>query len=165
MGTIDSRPSDVQVLLDIPLFMSPHRKRMIEAVCLQANKLYRLWIARNPEFEKNGRVHIIGHSVSRTPHHIRRHQIDRLMRQLGSALAAHILSNQPTRMPGLSQLPKQVITGTRDRFIFNTSNLFLCGSPLGIFLHLDQAQLMPRKGRERTMSESRVRATTAQCNY
>ena len=38
---------------------------MIEAVCLQANKLYRLWIARNPDFEKNGRVHIIGHSVSR----------------------------------------------------------------------------------------------------
>nr|XP_031862276.1 uncharacterized protein CI109_002241 [Kwoniella shandongensis]KAA5529348.1 hypothetical protein CI109_002241 [Kwoniella shandongensis] len=120
------------VLLDIPLFMSHHRQKMIEAVCLQANKLYRLWIARNPEFEQNGRVHIIGHS-------------------LGSALVTHILSNQPTKMPSLTQLPKQVITGTRDRFLFNTSNLFLCGSPLGIFLHLEGAQLMPRKGRERTM--------------
>jgi hypothetical protein len=37
---------------------------MIEAVCVQANKLYRLWVARNPDFDKNGRVHIIGHSVS-----------------------------------------------------------------------------------------------------
>ncbi|WVF65714.1 hypothetical protein IAT40_000445 [Kwoniella sp. CBS 6097] len=120
------------VLLDIPLYMSHHRQKMIEAVCLQANKLYRLWIARNPNFEKHGRVHIIGHS-------------------LGSALAAQILSNQPTKMPSLSQLPKQVLTQTRDRFVFNTSNLFLCGSPLGIFLHLEQAQLMPRKGRERTM--------------
>ncbi|KAK8843436.1 hypothetical protein IAR55_007093 [Kwoniella newhampshirensis] len=120
------------VLLDIPLFMSHHRQKMIEAVCLQANRLYRLWIARNPDFEQNGRVHIIGHS-------------------LGSALVTHILSNQPTKMPSLSQLPKQVITGTRDRFLFNTSNLFLCGSPLGIFLHLEGAQLMPRKGRERTM--------------
>ncbi|WWC91359.1 uncharacterized protein L201_006302 [Kwoniella dendrophila CBS 6074] len=120
------------VLLDIPLYMSHHRQKMIEAVCLQANKLYRLWIARNPEFEKHGRIHIIGHS-------------------LGSALAAQILSNQPTKMPTLSQLPKQVITQTRDRFLFNTSNLFLCGSPLGIFLHLEQAQLMPRKGRDRTM--------------
>ncbi|ORX38900.1 DDHD domain-domain-containing protein [Kockovaella imperatae] len=121
------------VLLDIPLFMSHHRQKMIEAVCLQANKLFRLWIARNPDFEaKGGRVHIIGHS-------------------LGSALAAHILSNQPTKMPPLAQLPKAVITKTRDRFLFNTSNLFLCGSPLGVFLHLDQAQLMPRKGRERTM--------------
>ena len=44
--------------------MSPHRQKMIEAVCLQANKLYRLWVARNPDFDKNGRVHIIGHSVS-----------------------------------------------------------------------------------------------------
>ncbi|WWC64176.1 uncharacterized protein I303_106784 [Kwoniella dejecticola CBS 10117] len=120
------------VLLDIPLYMSHHRQKMIEAVCTQANKLYRLWIARNPDFEKNGRIHIIGHS-------------------LGSALAAQILSNQPTKMPDLSQLPKQVIHQTKDRFLFNTSNLFLCGSPLGIFLHLEQAQIMPRKGRERTM--------------
>lgn len=53
------------VLLDIPLFMSHHRQKMIEAVCIQANRLYRLWMARNPDFEKNGgRVHIIGHSVS-----------------------------------------------------------------------------------------------------
>lgn len=52
------------VLLDIPLFMSNHRQRMIEAVCQQANRLYRLWIARHPEFEENGRVHIVGHSVS-----------------------------------------------------------------------------------------------------
>lgn len=52
------------VLLDIPLFMSHHRSKMIDSVCLQANKLYRLWIARHPDFEKYGRVHIIGHSVS-----------------------------------------------------------------------------------------------------
>jgi hypothetical protein len=52
------------VLLDIPLFMSDHRRKMIEAVCQQANKLYRMWIARHPEFEKHGRVHIVGHSVS-----------------------------------------------------------------------------------------------------
>jgi pimeloyl-ACP methyl ester carboxylesterase len=115
---------------------------MIEAVCLQANKLYRLWIARNSDFEKNGRVHLIGHS-------------------LGSALATHILSNQPTKMPNLSQLPKQVITKTRDRFLFNTSNFFMVGSPLGIFLHLDQTQLMPRKGRERTMQSPQDEAVSS----
>lgn len=54
-------------------------------------------------------------------------------------------------MPPMAQLPQQVITQTKDRFLFNTSNYFMVGSPLGIFLHLDQAQLMPRKGRERTM--------------
>lgn len=51
------------VLLDIPLFMSDHRQQMIEAVCQQANKLYRMWIARHPNFEEYGRVHVVGHSV------------------------------------------------------------------------------------------------------
>jgi hypothetical protein len=54
------------VLLDIPLFMSDHKSKMIEAVCQQANGLYRLWVARHPEFENYGRVHVIGHSVSRS---------------------------------------------------------------------------------------------------
>ncbi|KLT41457.1 hypothetical protein CC85DRAFT_247655 [Cutaneotrichosporon oleaginosum] len=121
------------VLLDIPLFMSDHRRKMIEAVCQQANKLYRMWIARHPDFEKHGRVHIVGHS-------------------LGSALAAHILSNQPTTVPRLSDLPMAALEQATDRFIFNTSNLFLCGSPLGIFLGLRQSHIIARSGRERTMN-------------
>ena len=36
---------------------------MIEAVCVQANKAYRMWCARNPGFDSKGRVHVIGHSV------------------------------------------------------------------------------------------------------
>ena len=51
------------VLLDVPLFMSQHRQSMIEAVCVQANKAYRMWCARNPGFDSKGRVHVIGHSV------------------------------------------------------------------------------------------------------
>jgi hypothetical protein len=125
------------VLLDIPLFMSRHRQKMIEAVCVQANRLYRLWVARHPEFDKQGRVHMIGHS-------------------LGSCLLGQILSSQPTHMPYMSQLPRQVILETKDRLLFNVGSLFLCGSPLAIFLHLDQAQIMPRKGRERTMRKSRL---------
>ncbi|KAG8892738.1 hypothetical protein FRC00_011620 [Tulasnella sp. 408] len=39
---------------------------------------------------------------------------------------------------------------TKTQFIFNTSNLFLIGSPLGVFVHLNQAQLIARQGRERT---------------
>ncbi|KAJ9124532.1 hypothetical protein QFC24_003324 [Naganishia onofrii] len=54
-------------------------------------------------------------------------------------------------MPLMADIPKTVKDATKTQFLFNTSNLFLCGSPLGIFLHLDQAQIMPRKGRERTM--------------
>ncbi|KAG9003236.1 hypothetical protein FRB93_011149 [Tulasnella sp. JGI-2019a] len=119
-----------QVLLDIPLFMSHHRERMIESVCTIANRTYRLWCARNPEFEKHGKVHIVAHS-------------------LGSALVSHILSNQPTIQPPLSEIPQE-LKDSRSQFLFNTSNLFLIGSPLGMFVHLNQAQIIARKGRERT---------------
>lgn len=119
-----------KVLLDIPLFMSHHRERMIESVCTLANRTYRLWCARNPGFENNGRVHIVAHS-------------------LGSALVAQILSNQPTIQVPLSQLSAEA-KETKTQFIFNTSNLFLIGSPLGVFVHLNQAQLIARQGRERT---------------
>ncbi|CAE6382343.1 unnamed protein product [Rhizoctonia solani] len=120
------------VLIDIPYFMSQHRDRMIESVCLTANRAYRLWCARNPEFESHGRVHLLAHS-------------------LGSALSAHILSNQPTIQRPLSAFTPEELMYKSDQFLFNTSHLFMIGSPLGIFMHINQAQLIARKGRERTM--------------
>lgn len=127
------------VLLDIPLFMSDEKKHMTRAVCEQANKLYRLWIARNPDFEKRGgRVHIIGHS-------------------LGSALATEILSNQPTSVPASVDMPRQVIEEAKDRFVFNTHNCYLAGSPLAIFLKLRHSHLLARSGRARTMSGSKTK--------
>ncbi|CAE6351628.1 unnamed protein product [Rhizoctonia solani] len=120
------------VLIDIPYFMSQHRDRMIESVCLTANRAYRLWCARNPEFESHGRVHLLAHS-------------------LGSALSAHILSAQPTIQRPLSEFTQEELANTSNQFLFNTSHMFMIGSPLGIFMHINQAQLIARKGRERTM--------------
>ncbi|KAG8859904.1 hypothetical protein FRC20_011748, partial [Serendipita sp. 405] len=45
-----------EVLIDIPYFMSHHQTKMIETVCSQANRTYRLWCARNPSFSTTGRV-------------------------------------------------------------------------------------------------------------
>ncbi|CAE6432318.1 unnamed protein product [Rhizoctonia solani] len=120
------------VLIDIPYFMSQHRDRMIESVCLTANRAYRLWCARNPGFESHGRVHILAHS-------------------LGSGLSTHILSNQPTIQRPLSEFTQEELVNKSDQFLFNTGHLFMIGSPLGIFMHINQAQLIARKGRERTM--------------
>ncbi|KAF8755259.1 DDHD protein [Rhizoctonia solani] len=120
------------VLIDIPYFMSQHRDRMIESVCLTANRAYRLWCARNPDFESHGRVHLLAHS-------------------LGSALSAHILSAQPTIQRPLSDFTQEELNSMNSQFLFNTSHMFMIGSPLGIFMHINQAQLIARKGRERTM--------------
>lgn len=48
-------------------------------------------------------------------------------------------------MPSLADLPDKVVYETRDRFIFNTHCLFLIGSPLGLFMHLENAQMIARR--------------------
>ncbi|KXL50920.1 hypothetical protein M433DRAFT_1950 [Acidomyces richmondensis BFW] len=115
------------VMLDIPYYMSHHQPKMIAAVVREANRVYQLWCQNNPGFSEHGRVHVIGHS-------------------LGSVIAIDILSRQPTTVPKFLQDPTKVdISDDQlDHFLFNTSNLFLAGSPAGFFLLLKKAQLLPR---------------------
>lgn len=115
------------VMLDIPYYMSDYQPRMIAAVVREANRVYQLWCRNNPGFAQNGRVHIIAHS-------------------LGSVMAVDILSRQPTTVPASLSDPTAIDLDSEplDHFIFNTSNLFLAGSPAGFFLLLKKAQLLPR---------------------
>lgn len=116
------------VMLDIPYYLSHHKTKMIEAVTKEANRVYRLWCKNNPWFEEIGRVHLIAHS-------------------LGSVMALDILSNQPTKLP--DQIHLQSSDPRNDIFEFDTTNLFFCGSPAGLFLLLHRAPLLPRKGRDK----------------
>ncbi|TGO71038.1 hypothetical protein BELL_0628g00050 [Botrytis elliptica] len=110
------------VMLDIPYYMSGHKHKMIAALIAEANRIYRLWCKNNPGFHKNGRVHLISHS-------------------LGSVMALEVLSKQPTTLPAeLSWRPNT------KHFDFQTTNCFLAGSPCAFFLLLDSKSLVPRKG-------------------
>lgn len=119
------------VMLDIPFYMSHHKGKMIAALAREANRVYRLWCANNPDFHENGSVHILAHS-------------------LGTAMALEVLSKQPTFVKhpllDLSKTPE-------DHFIFDTKNLFFVGSPAGFFLLLERANLVPRKGRHKVGAE------------
>ncbi|KAL2144655.1 hypothetical protein VTI28DRAFT_8683 [Corynascus sepedonium] len=114
------------VMFDIPYYMSHLKPKMIAALVGEANRVYRLWCSNNPGFSEKGRVHLIAHS-------------------LGSAMAIEILSKQPTRVPR----PLNLSTPTPDTrfFEFDTTNLFLLGSPAGFFLLLERGGLVPRRGR------------------
>ncbi|RDL37356.1 DDHD protein [Venustampulla echinocandica] len=112
------------VMLDIPFYMSHHKPKMIQAVISEANRVYGLWCRNNPEFHREGRVHIIAHS-------------------LGSAMAVEILSNQPTTIPRIQPHSNEVNT---KHFDFNTTNVFFAGSPAGFFLLLEKGKLVPRRG-------------------
>lgn len=113
------------VMFDIPFYMSKHKPRMINALVVEANRVYRRWCQNNPGFSESGRVHLIAHS-------------------LGSAMALDILSHQPTYAPVLDLSSPSVDI---NRFEFNTTNLFLAGSPASFFLLLERATLVPRHGR------------------
>jgi pimeloyl-ACP methyl ester carboxylesterase len=114
------------VMFDIPFYMSHLKPKMIAALVGEANRVYRLWCRNNPGFSEKGRVHLIAHS-------------------LGSAMAIEVLSKQPTRVPR----PLDLSTPTPDTrfFEFDTTNLFLLGSPAGFFLLLERGGLVPRRGR------------------
>ncbi|KAJ5746259.1 hypothetical protein N7520_011441 [Penicillium odoratum] len=123
------------VMLDIPYYLSHHKPKMIKAVVREANRIYRLWCKNNPGFQDEGRVHLLAHS-------------------LGSVMALDILSHQPTNVPRFNFLDTPLHS---DIFEFDTANLFLCGSPVGFFLLLNKANLLPRKGREKPGSEGEDR--------
>ena len=120
------------VMLDIPYYLSHHQPKMIAAVIAEANRIYQLWCSNNPGFSTHGRVHIIAHS-------------------LGSVMAVDILSRQPTDIaPSLADPTKVDLPAAKlPHFLFNTSNLFLAGSPAGFFILLKRASLLPRRGRRK----------------
>lgn len=125
------------VMLDIPYYLSPtHHAQMVSACINEANRIYRLWCLHNPGFTEYGRVHLIAHS-------------------LGSVMAIDILSQQPSQVPlelGEPSYPEQDLP--RDHFIFNTKSLFVCGSPVGFFLLLKKASLLPRRDKEKPGADS-----------
>lgn len=125
------------VMLDIPYYLSPqHNPKMVSACIQEANRIYRLWCANNPGFSENGRVHLIAHS-------------------LGSVMAIDILSAQPSHVdPHFADpsVPEDKLPD--DHFIFNTTDLFVCGSPVGLFLMMKNANLLPRRDKEKPGAES-----------
>lgn len=119
-----------KVILDVPYYLSRHKKTMVQAVIDELNRVYRLFVKRNPDFERrNGRVSLICHS-------------------LGSALAADILSNQPTFVPPLNEQSRK--QQNSQLLCFNVKHLIFVGSPNGFFFHLNGFQLIARRGTQRT---------------
>lgn len=115
-------------MLDIPYYLSrEHNPKMLAAVIKEANRIYRLWCANNPGFAEHGRVHLIAHS-------------------LGSVMSIDVLSHQPTYVPpSLGEPTTPIADLPTDHFLFNTHNLYVCGSPSGLFLLLKKASLLPRQ--------------------
>lgn len=116
-----------KVLLDIPFYFSSHHEVMLTAVRLETNRLYRLFLQRNPDFEqRGGRVSILGHS-------------------LGAALSSDLLKDQPTDVAPLSTIETPGIHRTSSHLLFNVTHFFSVGSPLPLLYYLSGAELIARR--------------------
>lgn len=65
-------------------------------------------------------------------------------------MAIDILSKQPSQLPprlGDPSTPEENLP--QSHFIFDTKSLFVCGSPVGFFLLLKKAALLPRRDRSK----------------
>lgn len=115
------------VLLDILLYYTPQfRERMVRAVAREMNRIYALFLARNPTF--SGRVSLLGHS-------------------LGSAICFDILCRQP--LDGKLAVPKEFNLDSRLQLDFDVQGFFCIGSPVGLFQMLRGRNIAARSVMER----------------
>ncbi|KAL4399435.1 phospholipase [Malassezia pachydermatis] len=125
----------LKALLDIPFYFSRHHDAMEHRVLHEMNRLYRLFLQRNPTFESDGgRVSILAHS-------------------LGSMLSADILKRQPTYMPPLQGRDEKGLHRTSPHLLFNVRYFFCIGSPLSLALYLSGARLTARRDPTRTKED------------
>jgi hypothetical protein len=132
--------------------MTPrYREIMINAVTKEMNRVYNLFIVKNPKFiEIGGKVSIYGHS-------------------LGSVLAFDILCHQPPIIPST---PSGIFEekGSTDidklhqktvKLEFDVTNFFAAGSPIGLFLLLKGLKVASRKDRSNDHVNQNFRHTLA----
>src|SRR4051812_5200637 len=119
------------VIAIVLLYMTPrYREIMLKTVTREVNRVYNLFIDRNPSFlENNGKVSFCGHS-------------------LGSILAFDVLCHQPP-LPKISNsygvFEEKIIISENLKLDFKVYNFFAVGSPLGAFLLLKGLKISRKK--------------------
>ncbi|KAF6823802.1 DDHD domain-containing protein [Colletotrichum plurivorum] len=126
-GVAFARSLISDLALDVLLYQSAYREQIAEIVLKESNRIFKLFLARNPNFK--GKVHVIGHS-------------------LGSAIMFDILCRQKEK-PKAPETPRNTLRfwphqekkseATRDReanelkFEFDVEDFYCLGSPVGLF--------------------------------
>ncbi|KAJ4422518.1 hypothetical protein N0V82_002852 [Gnomoniopsis sp. IMI 355080] len=110
--------------LDVLLYQSAYREQISNIVFRECNKIYKLFIERNPGF--NGKVHLLGHSLGSAI------LFDILCRQQEKRKEAE-QSRNPLRMwPAEASRPET--KDPRDlTFDFEVDDFYCLGSPIGLF--------------------------------
>lgn len=126
--------------LDVLLYQSAYREQITEIVLKESNRIYKLFVERNPDFK--GKVHIIGHSLGSAI------MFDIMCRQKEPTRHLEPLRNPLKFRPAMDEEQKDL------SFVFDVEDLYCLGSPVGLFQMLKGRTIAARHQPNAAPSES-----------
>lgn len=123
-GVTFARSLVSDLALDVLLYQSAYRGLISEIVLTEANRIYHLFMERNPNFK--GKVHVIGHSLGSAI------MFDILCREREERESVEPRKN-PLRFWPSPTPPAQSKEHKELRFDFDVEDLYCLGSPVGLF--------------------------------
>lgn len=127
------------------LYQSAYREQIAEIVLRESNRIYNVFMQRNPEFK--GKVHIVGHSLGSAI------LFDILCRQKEKASATESPRN-PLRFWPASQDRYEAKEPKELAFDFEVDDFYCLGSPIGLFQMLKGRTISARNLPNALPSES-----------
>lgn len=135
--------------LDVLLYQSAYREQISDIVLKESNRIYKLFMERNPEFK--GKIHIMGHSLGSAI------MFDILCRQKDKVKQEEKLRNPLRIWP--SQSDDRRSNRAREQsetlaFDFDADDFYCLGSPVGLFQMLKGRTVAARHSTNAKPSES-----------
>ncbi|OTA70486.1 DDHD domain-containing protein [Hypoxylon sp. EC38] len=144
-GVAFARSLISDLALDVLLYQSAYREQIVEIVLKESNRIYKLFLERNPDFK--GKVHIIGHSLGSAI------MFDILCRQREKQQTPEPLRN-PLRFWPSAERPEPSQNPRDLSFDFDVEDFYCLGSPIGLFQMLKGRTIAARGKLHGAPSES-----------
>ncbi|KAI0196974.1 DDHD domain-containing protein [Astrocystis sublimbata] len=132
--------------LDVLLFHSAYKEQITQIVLNESNRIYKLFMERNPEFK--GKVHVIGHSLGAAV------MFDILCRQKQQVERVKPLRNPLQLWPSREQSDQPRKSPKDLSFDFDVEDLYCLGSPVGLFQMLKGRTIAARHQSNAVPSDS-----------
>ncbi|CCC13020.1 unnamed protein product [Sordaria macrospora k-hell] len=124
-GVAFARSLISDLALDVLLYQSAYRETIVEIVLREANRIYKLFRDRNPNFK--GKVHVIGHSLGSAI------MFDILCRQREKRPETGTFKNPLKFWPAHAQDHYEPKEPKELAFEFDVEDFYALGSPIGLF--------------------------------
>ena len=148
--TVDGVPAVRNLItdlaLDILLYQSAYREHIAGIVQRECNRIYRLFLQRNPYFK--GKVSLIGHSLGSAI------LFDILCRQRDSPTSGSLDVGHPKQNPSASESSSVTHAKSDLSLDFHVEDFYCLGSPIGLFQMLKGRTIAGRRSPDALPAQS-----------